>query len=217
MNEYLPEFIGFATVQVLSLISPGPDFMMVLRTSFRESRRVALIVALGIACGETIHCTYSILGLGVLVKESEFLMTLLRYVGGAYLVYIGVRSVFAQREVMQDASLRELAKQRTGTSAFGAWQMGFLTNITNVKAAFFTISCFAVFVSPGTPLILKVSYSAFVVVATVIWFSIVVMCLTNSHVQQRFVGIKHWIERVCGVFLIYFGASLALSETAMHL
>jgi RhtB (resistance to homoserine/threonine) family protein len=216
MNEYLPQFLGFATVHLLSMISPGPDFMMVLRTSFRESRRTALFVALGIASGELIHCTYSVLGLGVIVKESESLMTLLRYIGGAYLVFIGIKSVLAKKDPASTIS-NSLAHEKTGTTAIRAWQMGFLTNITNVKAVFFTISCFAVFLSPQTPLGIRAAYGAFIVATTIIWFGIVVFCLTNTQIQRRFMGLKHWIERGCGAFLIFFGCQLALGEAMAFL
>jgi RhtB (resistance to homoserine/threonine) family protein len=214
MNEYLPQFLGFATVHLLSMISPGPDFMMVLRTSLRGSRRTALWVAVGIACGEAIHCTYSVLGLGVLVQGSEDLMTLLRFLGGAYLIYIGVMSVMTKKQ-MPSAIGAGNSVGVSQTSAFSAWKTGFLTNITNVKAAFFTISCFAVFLSPDVPLSFRALLGLFVVATTILWFSCVVFCLTHGLVQLRFMRMKHWIERACGAFLIFFGVKLAIGDVMM--
>lgn len=214
MSHYFPEFFAFATVHILSLISPGPDFMMVLRSSLRDSRRTALLVALGIACGEIIHVSYSILGLGVLIHESVWLMNMLRYVGAAYLIYVGINSLRAKKEQQRslDEVGQDVAYSRSEMRSFRAWRMGFLTNILNVKAAFFTISCFAVFVSPETPFSVRTLYGLFVVVSSMIWFAIVVFCLTNSRVQSRFIGVKHWIERTCGAVLIVFGVQLALSH-----
>lgn len=213
MTEYLPEFLGFATVHIMSLISPGPDFMMVLRTSLRQSRKTALFVALGIACGECIHVSYCVLGLGALVQESENIMTLLRYLGAAYLVYIGIQSLLSKKDAairVDDALLA--MPSRPESRSFGAWRLGFFTNILNVKAAFFTISCFAVFVGAATPLSVRSFYGVFIVVTTMIWFSFVVLCLTNGIVREGFIGAKHWIERSCGLVLVYFGVQLAFGE-----
>ena len=70
MQNYWPEFTVFAIAHVLSLISPGPDFLMVVQSSLRHSRRTAILVALGISCGEMIHVTYSLLGIGWMIAQS---------------------------------------------------------------------------------------------------------------------------------------------------
>ncbi len=211
---YWPEFLLFASAHVMSLISPGPDFLMVMQSSLRFSRKTALWVAFGISCGELVHVTYSLLGIGWLITQSIWLFTVLKYLGGAYLIYFGIASLRTKKQSSHAASIiNKLTEENLlPRAAFGR---GFLTNVLNAKAAFFTISFFTVLVSPSTPIYVQVVYGAFIQLSTAAWFSIVAIFLTNPMIQGRFLGIKHWIERTCGAILIGLGVKLAVTEVGM--
>jgi threonine/homoserine/homoserine lactone efflux protein len=71
--------IDLTILQIVALISPGPDFAMVLRNSLIYSRKTALLTALGIAAGLLVHITYIGLGLGYVIKETVWLFNLLKY------------------------------------------------------------------------------------------------------------------------------------------
>ncbi|WP_166800768.1 LysE family transporter, partial [Pseudomonas aeruginosa] len=79
----MTELLAFLTITVLAVISPGADFAMVSRNSLLYSRRAGLLTALGIGAGVTVHVGYSILGVGVLVRESLALFTALKLAGAA--------------------------------------------------------------------------------------------------------------------------------------
>jgi len=91
MLAYWPEFIIFATAHVFSLISPDPDFLMVLQSSLRYSRKIALWVSFGISCGEMIHVGYALLGIGLIIAKSIWAFTALKLLGSAYLIYLGIK------------------------------------------------------------------------------------------------------------------------------
>ncbi len=92
----MTELLAFLTITVLAVISPGADFAMVSRNSLLYSRRAGLLTALGIGAGVTVHVGYSILGVGVLVRESLALFTALKLAGAAYLVFLGLRMLLAR-------------------------------------------------------------------------------------------------------------------------
>jgi RhtB (resistance to homoserine/threonine) family protein len=209
MESYLPEFLIFASAHLLSLISPGPDFLMVMQSSLRYSRKTALLVSFGIACGELIHITYSLLGIGLLIAKSMWVFTIIKYLGSAYLIYIGFTTLRAKRLINNSAFVIKDITRIENLSYLQAFVRGFLTNALNAKAAFFTLSFFTVLVSPTTPFYMQALYGAFVSCSTFIWFSLVSTFLTNPHVQKQLLGIKHWIERVCGAVLIFLGIKLA--------
>lgn len=212
MSQYLPEFIAFATAHVFTLISPGPDFFMVVRNSTNYSRRTALFTALGISIAELVHVTYTLCGIGILLTRSVHAMSLLKYVGAVYLFYMGISALFASKKTAKPVDLNiESSIDLTPSQAF---RIGFLTNVTNVKAAFFTVSIFSLLVSPETPASILILYAAFVSLSTLLWFSCVVMFLTQPQVRSRFYGIRHWIDRTAGVFLLFFGARLAFYDVA---
>ena len=213
MQAYWQEFIIFAVANILSLISPGPDFLMVVQTSLRYSRRSALLVALGISCGEMIHVSYSIIGISWIIVNNAWLFTILKYLGASYLFYIGIHALRAKPQLTgpnlpdcpQPSRLSDLAP-------WHAFRRGLLTNALNAKAAFFTISFFTVLVSPTTPLAIQAGYAAFIFISTFVWFALVSLVLTHSRVQARFLNVKHWIERCCGGLLVTLGIKLALSD-----
>jgi len=211
--NYWPEFIVFAFAHILSLISPGPDFLMVVRSSLRYRRSSAYWVAFGISCGECVHVGYSLAGIGLLISQSLWLFSLLKYLGGAYLIYIGIQSLRARKEAPELL----LAESRNAQvledpSAMKAFSQGFLTNVLNAKAAFFTISFFTVLVSPETPFVIQLGYGIFIQLSTLGWFLLVASFLTHQQIQGKFLGMKHWIERTAGSVLIVLGIKLALSD-----
>lgn len=211
MLAYWPEFALFATAHIMSLISPGPDFLMVVQSSLRYRRKTALWVALGISLGEMIHVSYSLLGIGWLITKSLFLFTILKYLGGAYLLYLGIGSLRAKRETPNTAGMVAQLSASELTS-IQALRRGFFTNALNAKAAFFTISFFTVLVSPTTPFLVQLFYGAFIQLSTFLWFALVATFLTSPSIQGRFLGMKHWIERVCGAVLVALGLKLAATS-----
>ena len=79
MTSYIPEFLTIATMHALAVISPGPDFAMVLRQSLRHGRATAIWTSVGIGCGLLIHITYNLLGLGLFLKNSATALTLAKW------------------------------------------------------------------------------------------------------------------------------------------
>src|SRR5580704_2791644 len=107
MLAYWPEFLIFATAHVMSLISPGPDFLMVVQSSLRYCPKTALWVAFGISIGEMVHVGYSLLGIGWLITQSLAAFMVLKYVDGAYLLYIGISSLRAKKESHNNVGMIE--------------------------------------------------------------------------------------------------------------
>ncbi|MFO6309368.1 LysE family translocator, partial [Pseudomonas aeruginosa] len=124
----MTELLAFLTITVLAVISPGADFAMVSRNSLLYSRRAGLLTALGIGAGVTVHVGYSILGVGVLVRESLALFTALKLAGAAYLVFLGLRMLLARED-----TVAEEAAGGAGVSSWAMLRSGFLTNALNPK------------------------------------------------------------------------------------
>ena len=87
----MTEWIAVITITLLAVISPGPDFAMVTRNSLLLSRRAGVGTALGIALGVLVHVTYTLVGVGLLIQQSMVLFQVLKLVGAAYLIYLGMK------------------------------------------------------------------------------------------------------------------------------
>ncbi|WP_438884465.1 LysE family translocator, partial [Bacillus cereus group sp. BC22] len=85
----MTELIVVVTITLLAVISPGPDFAMVTRNSLMLSRRSGVLTALGIGLGVTVHVSYTLLGVGLLIRQSLWLFNAVKLVGAIYLIYLG--------------------------------------------------------------------------------------------------------------------------------
>ncbi|MBX3487771.1 MAG: LysE family transporter [Candidatus Paracaedibacteraceae bacterium] len=193
--------VTLATVNLIALISPGPDFAVVLKNSLLYSRRTALFTAMGIASAAIIHVIYTLLGLGVVLDDNPWILNVVKYLGAGYLIYLGIKGIMTNKEGLDLGSLRH----RKDIGARQGFSNGFFTNLLNPKCAMFFISLFSVAISPDVPVPVMVSYVMIVFVETIIWFSIVAFCLTGKTTREKFASQAHWISRLCGVILLGLG------------
>lgn len=203
----LPSIISLAGLNLVALISPGPDFAVIVRNSLVYSRKTALWTAFGIALGILVHVSYSLLGLGFIIKENAWLFLGIKYLGAGYLLYIGINGLRAKKKALT----LEPVHHRHDISVLSAIGTGFLTNALNPKCMLFFISLFFVVISPDTPAFIILIYGLLIFVETLVWFSFVAFCLSGKRTREKFNAVGHWIERVTGGVLIALGAKLLLA------
>ena len=207
--EYWGEFLTVVVVHLLAVASPGPDFAMVMRQSLVAGRQAALWTSVGIGAGILVHVVYTLLGLGLIISQSIQLFNLIKYVGAAYLIFIGWKSLRAQAETgHKDFTDRK----QESYSVSRALRIGFLTNALNPKATLFFLSLFSVIIKPDTPLVFQAGYGLYMSVATGVWFCGLSMVLTQESVRNGFARFGYWVERLMGGVLIALGIKLALAE-----
>jgi RhtB (resistance to homoserine/threonine) family protein len=207
MDDYWMEFFQVAVAHLLAVASPGPDFAIVLKQSLASGRRSAVFTSFGIGAAILVHVTYSLLGLGLLIRESETWFNVVKYTGAAYIAWIGLQALRAKPRDVNDQA-PEVARQ---TGIAKSFRLGFLTNALNPKATLFFISLFALIVSPQTPKWVQAGYGLWMAVATAAWFCLVSVLFTQPEVRRKFLRHGHLIDRVLGVVFLGFAASLALA------
>ncbi|AZE50580.1 Threonine efflux protein [Pseudomonas chlororaphis] len=199
----MTELLVVITITILAVLSPGPDFAMVTRNSLVLSRRHGVFTALGIGLGVMLHIGYTLLGVGLLVKESLLLFSVLKIAGALYLVYLGIgllRSRAVEEEVTVDAPR---------ISAWAALRMGFLTNALNPKTMIFVVSLFMQVMQPGTAPGVQIGYGAIIVLAHVLWFVVVALFFSAPGIRARLMAYKRRIDQLFGVLLVGFGVLLS--------
>lgn len=201
----MAEWIAVITITVFAVISPGPDFAMVSRNSLALSRRAGLLTALGIGLGVLVHVAYTLLGVGLLIRQSLWLFNLIKLAGALYLIYLGLR-------MWRSQSAPGGAAPATPLSDLAALRVGFLTNVLNPKTTIFIVSLFMQVVQPGTALPMQLAYGVFISLAHVLWFGLVACCFSAGAVRARLLACRQAIDRVFGSVLIVFGLTLALAR-----
>lgn len=208
VQQYWLEFITIASVHLLAVASPGPDFAIVLKHSISFGRRAAIITSIGVGVAILIHVAYSLLGIGILIKTTPMLFQMFSYAAAAYLLYLGWGAI--RSPAPTDLEQGEARKEIQTISDKKAFVVGFLTNGLNPKATLFFLSVFAVAVSPDTPNMIKLVYGLYLAIATGIWFCVLSMFLSSKKVSQ-FIGQKgYWFDRVMGCVLILLAIKLVM-------
>lgn len=205
--DNLSNLLAVAAVSLLAAISPGPDFAIVLRNSLSYSRLAGLLTALGVSLALIVHLCYTLIGLGVLIAESPFLYTLIKYTGVAYLFYLGLSSLIAS---FKQPSVLDLnyAHSMNQIAPFKALTQGFLTNLLNPKAAMFFISLFSQFIDANTPVILRLEYALINWSITLAWFLFLSYLITSKGFIGKINRFRIHIDRIMGGALMLLGLRL---------
>ncbi|MBS0219952.1 MAG: LysE family transporter [Proteobacteria bacterium] len=203
MTVLLPVFGIF----IPALILPGPDFVAVVRSSITRGTRGGLLTTLGVSTGLGLYATLSLLGLSTILVEYQWLTWTVRVLGGAYLVYLGIRLLRAKPDAAMgdDGPRGDLAP---GKIRGNALVFGFLVTLTNPKAIVLFASVFATAVTASTPGWLMVLMIALVVASALGWYSIVSLFMSSAPVMRRFARMRHWIERAAGISFVLIGGRI---------
>lgn len=218
------EIIAVGIITVLAVISPGPDFAMVTRIALARGRRAGVFCAIGIGSGVSVHLAYTVIGLGVVFASNVWVLTALRYLGAAYLIWLGlsalwpdIRALFGKKNsgnassIVTDAPGPDQNRNGEVHSNGSAFWIGFACNALNPKTMLFIVSLFSQVISPQTAVWQEIGYGIYIAACHMIWFALVALALTLPSVQARIAAIKSWIERAVGLCLAGLGIKLLAS------
>ena len=196
-------------LHLLAVMSPGPDFILVTKNSLSSSRKAGVYTALGISLGLTLHIAYSLAGLGVLLIHSPSFFRALQIIGGSYLAYIGVMSLYSLIKHKHTKIAQESSDQ--GISNKKALRMGFFTNIFNPKVGLFFVSIFTQFFEQRETLGTKSVVAILLTLVTFIYFAIVSYAITSPKIKMLYLKVEHYIEFFFSIALLLLAGKVLLS------
>ncbi len=206
--EYLPSIAALTVIQLLGVMSPGPDFAIVVRNSLIYTRKTGVLTAIGVSLGILVHLAYILLGLGVVITKTAWLFFVFKYLGASYLIYIGIKGLLAKK---QTANYENNTHSLQDLSALKAISTGFLTNALNPKAMLFFLSLISAFI-PGKPTIIIAIYGVIIFTSTLLWFLFMAMCFSNKRLRSFFKNFQYLIERVTGALLILLALKMLFAS-----
>ena len=192
-------------------LTPGPDVLYIISRALRGGRRAGFVAMAGISCGCLVHVALASLGLGVLLATSTVLFGIIKWIGAAYLLWVGLRLLRAQAP----AALPGGAEVEAAPAA-SAWQVfagGFLTNVLNPKVVLFFLAFLPQFIAPSVPnkaLAFAVLGIVFTVNALPVNAAYVLLAARMRSSRWAARGMQ-WLDRLAGVLFIGFGVRLALT------
>ncbi|WP_214408556.1 LysE family translocator [Sphaerisporangium fuscum] len=137
---HLTTLAVFAAATLALLLVPGPAVVYIVTRSVAQGRAAGLVSVAGIHTGSVVHVVAAALGLSALLAASATAFTLVKYLGAAYLVYLGLRKLFDRSG--------SLAKEVAPVSRSRLFGEGFVVNVLNPKTAIFFLAFLPQFVDP---------------------------------------------------------------------
>jgi len=203
----MPDIVILLTIAgalVVGAMSPGPSFVLVSRVAVTASRPNGLAAAIGMGAGGAIFGILALAGLSALLQQVEWLHLALKVLGGAYLIYLGIRiwRSAATPLVIDDMGA---SGKRPVTRSF--W-LGLVTQLSNPKTAIYYASIFAALLpaKPAAWLLIALPPVIFLIEAG--WYAIVALAFSSNGPRSAYLRSKAWVDRVAGAVLGALGARL---------
>jgi RhtB (resistance to homoserine/threonine) family protein len=212
----MPDFqhlLLFIAAGWLLNLTPGPDVLYIVTHSLRSGARAGIVAGLGITAGCFVHIFAAAVGVSALLATSATAFTVLKWMGAAYLLWIGVKILFSRRP-QATTDLRAVAASEPQRPLKTVFIGGLWTNVLNPKVAIFFLAFVPQFIAPdaASPALafamLGVLFNLNAIPVNAGWALVAAWMARRDAVQRG----MHWLDRAAGVMFIGFGIKLALTD-----
>ncbi|MCQ0113000.1 LysE family translocator [Zhouia amylolytica] len=205
----IENLMTFIVTALLFIMTPGIDTVFVLNKSIGQGKKSGVYAAFGVNAGVLVHTFFAALGLSVLIGKSTFALTLIKFLGAGYLIYLGFLKLKNKEEFIPTD------KNKLNKNSKNDFWTGFLTNALNPKVALFFLAFFPQFINvnqmdnPIPFLLLGITYA----LIGIVWF--LILTLFASVFSQKLRSIPksgRWLNKLSGLIFIVMGIKIALAK-----
>jgi RhtB (resistance to homoserine/threonine) family protein len=212
----MPDFqhlLLFIAAGWLLNLTPGPDVLYIVTHSLRSGVRAGIVAGLGITAGCFVHIFAAAVGVSALLATSATAFTVLKWMGAAYLLWVGIKILFS-RHPQASTDLRAVAASEPQRPLKAIFVGGFWTNVLNPKVAIFFLAFVPQFITPGATdpalafALLGMLFNLNAIPVNIGWALLAAWMARRDAVQRG----MHWLDRAAGLMFIGFGIKLALTD-----
>lgn len=197
----------FIVSSLVFIASPGIDTVLVLNKSISASKKNGIYSSFGVCTGILFHTIIGVLGLSLIIAQASYVFNIIKLIGAAYLIYLGILKLWKVR-----SSKTHFAQEENEESTKKSFWTGVITNIFNPKVAIFFLAFFPQFIDTNSGnvasgfLFLGVIY----MVMTLIWFLLITTLISLFTPLLKSQKANKWINGVSGGLFLAMGVKLAL-------
>lgn len=196
----------FIIVVLTLFLIPGPAVILTISQTLKGGMKNGIVTGLGIALGDLIHTFAAVLGISAILMASAFAFEVIKYVGAAYLVYLGISALINKSKKVQQPKAEKVNTNLT-------FRQALLIELLNPKTALFFLAFLPQFVrSDSHPVTIQLLLLGLTFVLMSIIYTSFLAFLTSVLGEKIYVKNNrgsHWIEKVAGIFYIGLGLKLA--------
>ncbi|WP_417881844.1 LysE family translocator [Xanthomarina gelatinilytica] len=204
----IENFVSFLIAGLFLNLTPGTDTFYILGRSLSNGKKSGYLSAIGIGTGSLIHTLFAAFGLSIILKESELAFGIVKLMGAAYLIFLGIRYLIKKENL-------DIKRKYTKKNNLKLFLSGVLTNVFNPKVALFYLAFLPQFIDPNYPepmfsfIVLGLTFT----ITGTLWG--IILAMFSSRLSRKFINnpkIKIWFERITGLVFISLGIKLAISK-----
>ncbi|OEE34678.1 LysE family translocator [Vibrio genomosp. F10] len=202
---------AFILAITILTLTPGLDTAMVIRNTTRGGLSDGAMTSFGICSGLYVHALFSAIGISAVLAQSAELFQFVKFVGAAYLIWLGASSLLSLRNTVPTAVDTQTAGG--GLDALRSLREGFLSNVLNPKTAVFYLAFLPQFIDPqGSALLQSLFMASIHFVIAMIWQCSLSSVLVRAKSLLNNVRFLKWMEGTTGAVLVALGVKLMLEE-----
>ena len=203
--DLYPQFLSIAIIHLFAVMSPGPDFALIIRQSLNYGRKISIITSIGIGTGILFHILYCVIGLGMIISKYLYVFNLIKISGALYLIYIGYKSISSKSSLKTEENILN-----SDTSNVDSFFTGLITNILNPKATLFFLSLYTFIINEQPSIYIQTFYGLWMSIITALWFCFLSIILTSNTIAKRVNKFTNFTQKATGFMLILIGFKLLL-------
>ena len=197
-------FPALALAHFVALLSPGPDFFLLVGYAVRYRMRGSAGLCVGIAIGNGLYILLAIIGWGIL-RQLPLLFTVIELLGALYLLWIGSLLIRSRPQTLTGADAQSTCP------GFGKQLLlGLGSSLLNPKNALFYLALMTALLGPSVTLLQQTMSGIWMTSVVLFWDLLIVMFIGLPQIQRRLTRGILWVERIAGGVLIIFGCAIAL-------
>ncbi|MCP4058980.1 MAG: LysE family transporter [Pseudoalteromonas sp.] len=210
-TELIMIFLTVALAHFLALLSPGPDFVLVVKSAINNDRNKAVGVAIGISIANALYIAICLVGVGAMLASSVTLMVFLKIVGGLFLMFLAYQALRAKKEDYADLSMERNPTEESRTTFLREFITGFMSGILNPKNLLFYLSLFTVVLTNDISLLFKIALGIWMTLVVFLWDAAIIFLLSTSKVRKKFTKASYYIDKFTGAILGMVGLTIVKS------
>ena len=204
-------FVTVAIAHFLALLSPGPDFVLIVKSAIKNGPKKSIGVAAGIASANALYIALCLIGIGALLASSVIIMIVLKVAGGVFLIYLAVMALKAKKNDYKDLELPENQTHQPETTFVKEFITGFMSGILNPKNLLFYLSLFTVVLTNDVDFGFKVGLGIWMTSVVFVWDLSVIYVLSKDKVRRKFSKLAYYIDKFTGAILGLIGFTIVKS------
>ncbi|MBO3793079.1 LysE family transporter [Bacillus subtilis] len=206
--------LAYIPIAAMMVIMPGADTMLVMKNTLRYGPKAGRYNILGLATGLSFWTVIAILGLSVVIAKSVILFTTIKYLGAAYLIYLGVKSFFAKSMFSLDDMQTQAKNMASSPKRYykTSFMQGSLSNILNPKTVLVYVTIMPQFINLNGNINQQlIILASILTLLAVLWFLFLVYIIDYAKKWMKNSKFQKVFQKITGIILVGFGIKTGLS------